>query len=489
MRKLLCVLLVIIMLCPTIAVNAASEEKGKIYPFTPAVDKYYSDAKEYIAQSLRKRQTTIDISAFDVAVPDIMYVFKAAVFDNPDIFYVDAAYVEYKFNSDENKVYYITPTYLFAKSKISEYIRKFDKAVKSLTDGIETSWPDYRKALVLHDRLAVSCEYKYKDTKSYTAYSAIVTGQSVCEGYARAYSYLLSLVGVDSKIINVESIKHCWNYVKLDNKWYHVDVTSDDPTPDTVGYVRHKFFLCSDSKMKSYKDKMHEGWKDDITYIADYKCSDKSYDKAYFRDITSQIVFENGAFYYMDPNFKDKGKAALVRRDTKAKAVEYIKDNWYGIDYAAFPKLCVKGGYIYYTAKKSVYRMKLSNGKTKRVFTMPSFWKDSFYGIKADGNYIYAVRKDEEFENKSPFKLLKISSKNKILCMPFLKYSKLTLKKKTSKTLKVYKGSGKVTYKSSDKKVAKVNSKGVIKAVKKGSCTISAVKNGKTMKCKITVIK
>ncbi len=487
MKKIVCILLVFAAFFQSFAVSAESNKEGKIYPLIPAVDKYYDEAKDYIAQCLRERKTTIDISAYDVSVPDMMYVFKAAVFDNPDIFYVNASYIEYKFSKAENKVYYISPVYIFKKSKIPDYIKKFNSAALSLTDGINPSWSDYRKALVLHDRLAVHCEYKYQNVKSYTAYSAFVTRKSVCEGYARAYSYLLSLTGVDSKIINVESIKHCWNMVKLSGKWYHVDVTADDPTPDTAGYVRHNFFLCSDKKIKSYKDEQHVGWKNDITYNSEYKCSGYKYDSAYFRKITSQIVYDNGAFYYMDNNFKGKGKAALVRRGASVKAVKYITDNWYRIGYNAFPKLCERDGYIYYTAKRTVYRMKISSGKIKRVFDMPSFWKDSFYGIKSQGDYIYAVRKNEEFAKKSPFRLLKISSKNKILQMPFLKYGKLTMKNKSSAVLKVYRGSGNSMYTSSNSKVAKVNSKGRIRALKKGSCTITVVRNGKTMKCKITV--
>lgn len=488
MKKILCLLLVIVMLCPTVAVSAASGKKGAVYPFIPAVDKYYGDAKECIATGLRQQKKMIDISDYNISTQDVLNVYKATVFDNPDIFYVNAVYFEYQFNRDENKVYYIIPEYIFKKGKISGCINKFNNAVDELIDGIEPSWSDPKKALILHDRLAVNCEYKYQNKKSYTSYSAIVTRKSVCEGYARAYSYLLSLVGVDSKIINSEKEEHCWNMVRLSGKWYHVDVTADDPTPDTVGYVRHNYFLCSDNKLKSYKDEQHINWKNDITYTSAYKCSDTSYDSAYFRNVTSQIVCKNGTLYYMDNNFNGKNKAAFVKRNSKSKAVTYISDNWSDDDYSAFAKLCEKDGYIYYTTKKSVYRMELKSGKIKRVFTMPSFWKNNFYGISAKGDYIYAACKKEQFEKKSPIKLLKITPKNKVIQMPFLRYSKLTLKNKTSLKLTVYRGSGKIKYKSSDKKVAKVNAKGRVKAVRKGTCTVSAKRNGKTMKCKITVL-
>ena len=36
---------------------------------------------------------------------------------------------------------------------------------------------------------------------------------------------------------------------KLGGKWYHIDVTWDDPTPDQKGYIGYKYFLLSDQEM------------------------------------------------------------------------------------------------------------------------------------------------------------------------------------------------------------------------------------------------
>ena len=49
-------------------------------------------------------------------------------------------------------------------------------------------------------------------------------------------------------------------------------------------------------------------------------------------------------------------------------------------------------------------------------------------------------------------------------------------------------GSGAVTWKTSDKKVATVNSKGVVTTLKPGKVTITATRNGVSLKCTITVV-
>lgn len=58
---------------------------------------------------------------------------------------------------------------------------------------------------------------------------------------------------------------------------------------------------------------------------------------------------------------------------------------------------------------------------------------------------------------------------------------------KKTQQLKVNGGTGTTTWKSNNKKVATVTSKGVVKGIKPGTATITAIKNGKVMKCKVTV--
>ena len=55
-------------------------------------------------------------------------------------------------------------------------------------------------------------------------------------------------------------MKHMWNFVKLDDKWYHVDLTWDDPTYRPSGggrydmtdaslqHEHHDYFLISDEE-------------------------------------------------------------------------------------------------------------------------------------------------------------------------------------------------------------------------------------------------
>lgn len=58
-------------------------------------------------------------------------------------------------------------------------------------------------------------------------YGALIKKESVCVGYARAFSYMCGLAGI--KCINVMNQKHMYNYVQIDSKWYGVDTTGGEP--------------------------------------------------------------------------------------------------------------------------------------------------------------------------------------------------------------------------------------------------------------------
>jgi len=61
-----------------------------------------------------------------------------------------------------------------------------------------------------------------------TAYSALVRGEANSEGVAFAYVELCRQLGVDCRIVygQLDWREHCWNIVKIDGSYYHVDVSA-----------------------------------------------------------------------------------------------------------------------------------------------------------------------------------------------------------------------------------------------------------------------
>lgn len=388
---------------------------AKIYSLIPDVEKDYKGIESYIAKCLRNKQSKIDIFKYGVSIDDFPQVYRSAIFTNPDIFYVDAA--TFNYDHDKNKIiYYVYPEYIVNKKEISDYIDKFDKAVNDFLKEVDNRQSDLEKALTIHDKIICDCEYTSGEGIVYTAYGALVNGEAVCEGYARAYSYLLYKAGISNKCIDNGSEYHCWNLVHLGKNWYHVDLTDDDPMPDTCGYVSHEYFLISDTKLNSYKSDKHKGFKSDVTYKKEFRCSSATYDSSFFRDILSRVYIKDNAYYFIDNNYRNKRYSAfIVRESNKNKVLKTVKDRWFSSDnkeYAnSFSKLCYLDGYFFYNSPESIYSYSIESGKFKQVYNSPQNESNDFYGIMTSGKYIVAEKKKSPTEKGTREQILCINKK------------------------------------------------------------------------------
>ncbi|MBR1691947.1 MAG: leucine-rich repeat protein, partial [Lachnospiraceae bacterium] len=155
---------------------------------------------------------------------------------------------------------------------------------------------------VIHDWLAVHCEYDYANLQtktvpddSYNLYGALVKKIAVCEGYARAYQYILrEKLGIGCYYMSSESMNHAWNAVLIGGKYYHVDVTWDDPVNDRIGRVKHTYFLLSNSGICSAGSGNHDAGDQNIS------AEDTSYESANWSSIDSSFVYLNGKWYAAD---------------------------------------------------------------------------------------------------------------------------------------------------------------------------------------------
>ena len=91
-------------------------------------------------------------------------------------------------------------------------------------------------------------------------YGALVNKEAVCEGYAKAFKYLMDQIGVESIVVigvaqdsNGDTQNHAWNYINFNNVWYAIDVTWDDPVIIGGGILgkrhKYKYFLKGSTTM------------------------------------------------------------------------------------------------------------------------------------------------------------------------------------------------------------------------------------------------
>ena len=119
------------------------------------------------------------------------------------------------------------------------------------------------------------------------------------------------MTGIECEIVtgSGRGESHAWNLVKMEDGWYHVDVTWDDPIPDVEGKVSYLYFLKNDAYMA--KDHV---WNHEIS------CTKDTYQVYMYRDVlcdsveTMQEVYErqvsaksNMTFCYPKNGVLDQG--------------------------------------------------------------------------------------------------------------------------------------------------------------------------------------
>ncbi len=92
--------------------------------------------------------------------------------------------------------------------------------------------------------------------KSDTAYGTLLEGYSLCGGYTDAMELFLEDMNIKSYKISSEN--HVWNAVYLNDTWYHLDLTWDDPiTTDGSDILEYNFFLITTSELNELEAEQH----------------------------------------------------------------------------------------------------------------------------------------------------------------------------------------------------------------------------------------
>lgn len=192
---------------------------------------------------------------------------EAYTYDNAEIFYLspkkmylnietttrggNATYNVYINSGDE--VNYLTEEFN-SKEKVEQAIAQIEQVKNQILQN--KTGNAYEDIKMVHDYLIDTISYDSSLSKQniYNVYGALVNRECVCEGYARAFKYVLNELGIPCVLVigtgtnlQGETENHAWNYVQLQGNWYAVDTTWDDPVIIGGGTAseesKYKYFL------------------------------------------------------------------------------------------------------------------------------------------------------------------------------------------------------------------------------------------------------
>lgn len=135
-----------------------------------------------------------------------------------------------------------------------------------INNYINPSMSDFEKEIQIIKYLVETVSYDTEEldndshyiNDSYKAYGALVNHKAVCSGYAKAFDLLAKNCGLSTIVVTGEAINssnqngpHAWNQIYLDNEWYNVDVTFEDPITNvelSTGQLFNNYINRTDSE-------------------------------------------------------------------------------------------------------------------------------------------------------------------------------------------------------------------------------------------------
>ncbi len=210
---------------------------------------------------------------------DFQAAWDAFIYDNMDLFYIDTEKVSLNIEYESVggiRTYKVSigpgnnSNYYKSTFKTKEQVESAKSAMedirRQMTEQISTDGM-YRKIGKVHNWIIETVAYENSQSSNdqYTIYGALINNKASCEGYARTFKYFMDGAGVPCILIagkgtnsQGQEESHAWNYVQINEKWYAVDVTWDDPILSNGAQLssdlKYKYFLKgSDEFLKDHQ--------------------------------------------------------------------------------------------------------------------------------------------------------------------------------------------------------------------------------------------
>ena len=267
-----------------VASNHATTTPVAATTFVQSRTSYYALLSEYekklyesVYQAVKECQRRI-VVAGDLEETTMSNVMSAVTNDHPEFVWMSESYTHEKtMVNDRVEQTEILFSYNSLANSPTQSVQAFESISRGILEEARKQGSKLAMEKYIHDYLVQNVQYQ-RNGVDQSAYSAIVSRQTVCAGFARAFKYFMDQLGIPTYVVSgqLEGGEHSWNLVNLDGRWYNVDVTSDsieiheaggvykqtdyrlfnksDREFRAMGYVRESEYLASGVRLPSCDD-------------------------------------------------------------------------------------------------------------------------------------------------------------------------------------------------------------------------------------------
>lgn len=148
---------------------------------------------------------------------------------------------------------------VYSEKKIKELNTKVEQIMNELKFTSDT----LENIKLVHDYIINNSKYdtdrsdhNIANYDSDTAYGNLIQGYGLCGGYSDSMELFLERLNIKS--FKVASDNHIWNAVYENKKWYHLDLTWDDPvSSNKQDILEYNFFMITTDELEKIKTNEH----------------------------------------------------------------------------------------------------------------------------------------------------------------------------------------------------------------------------------------
>lgn len=270
MKKIICFIIIINLAILLLPLNVFASDN-----IISTVD----EARHIFYKHINERDTEFDIRFEENLYNEIGYDWRKIIYSNYSDDYIEESFSYRVITSQNNRYFHFIIDYI---NTIDEEKYVNDKVKEIIAVHIKDNMTDYEKVNVLYKYAVNIGEYSCDNNHNYSSnnpYSLLVNKRSKCKGYSMLLYKLLTEAGLSSCIVRgvlKNGMYHVWNQVRIDGKWYHLDVTQDAKVEgNDKTNITNNFFLVSDTYLVS----AGYTWDKELYHIAP---KDKSTMKAWY---------------------------------------------------------------------------------------------------------------------------------------------------------------------------------------------------------------
>ena len=207
---------------------------------------------DLILCAIKQKQPCAKLAIIPSDLNEIQLIYASVLRDHPELYYVSPQLsIEVNFNS-----MIVNLSYLYDDKQMQEINQSLDSMKQLLSKGLYNQ--DVDKVYAAAFSIATNSRYEINIIFNQNAAAAIHYHAAQCSGFASAFKLAMDYLGIWCIVVagrissGEQNGSHAWNIIKLNNSYYHIDITSVLASLKIAGtdFLNKNSLLQSDYQIK-----------------------------------------------------------------------------------------------------------------------------------------------------------------------------------------------------------------------------------------------